>query len=445
MSIPFQWLLLSGFLFPAIPLIAQPVHEFMDLQTHPAMHMAYSFFGTGLEYFPEDQPPALSYKHLLTNVNYANYLENNQGARIIVNGAILPEVMVAKKKARSRILAQLKYVNDFADEHSDQFAVARSPKEVRHLVHHSNKTIIIHSIEGGKRLLDGPEDARFWAEQGVAFITLIHLMDDEFGGAATAPSMETKLINAPGAFNNTFHKKRGRGLTDKGKQAIQWLADAGIMTDLTHMSDESRSDALDYMEAHGIPALVTHDMFKPIQNQPRGITEEDVLRIYQGGGLMSLPVSGASTLPHEPSEKYQKMLDSLERYCPGSIDSYKFTYQALQQYVEGPVTETVLDQELHFSDLAESEKIDFAIGFQSDFNGWLNHHRPRYGEEGCFEMEEGKTYEAIETEGMAHPGLLESHWNLLRKEGVDLEPVLRASEKFLQMWEYFLDQRKEIE
>lgn len=443
MAIRLQWLIIFALLLAVLPARAQPVHEFMDLQTHPAMHLAYSFFGTGLEYFPEDDPPALSHKHLLTNVNYANFLENNSGARIIVNGAILAEVMVPRKKARGKILAQIKYVNDFAEAHADKFAVAKSPKEVRQLVHETDKTIIIHSIEGGKRLLDGPEDARFWAEQGVAFVTLIHLMDDEFGGAATAPSAETKLINFPGAFNQSFRKKRGRGLTEKGKQAIQWLADAGIMTDLTHMSDASRSDALDYMEAHGIPVLVTHDMFKPIQNQPRGVTEADILRIYQGGGLMSLPISGTSTLPHDPSEKYQRLLDSLDHYCPGSIDSYKFTYQALQEYVEGPVTEMVLDQELHFSDLAESEKVDFAIGFQSDFNGWLTHHRPRYGEEGCFEMVPGQVYEPIETEGMAHPGMLESHWNLLRKENVDLEPILRASEKFLQMWEYFLAHKKQ--
>lgn len=421
---------------------AQQVHVFMDLQTHPAMHMAYSFFGTGLEYFPEDKPPALSHKHLLTNVNYANYLENNTGARIIVNGAILPEVLVPRRQARKKILAQLQYVNDFAAAHPDKFAVARNPQEVRDLVHNTDKTIIIHSIEGGKRLLDGPEDARFWAEQGIAFVTLIHLMDDEFGGAATAPSTETKLINFPGAFNDSFRKKRGRGLTDKGKQAIQWLADAGIMTDLTHMSDQSRSDALDYMEAHHIPVLVTHDLFKPIQNQPRGITEADVVRIYRSGGLMSLPVSGTSTLPHNPEEKYRKLLDSLPRYCPGSIDSYKFTYQSLQQFVEGSVSEIVLQNEQHFSDLTESEKVGFAIGFQSDFNGWLNHHRPRYGEEGCFEMQPGQTCEAIETEGLAHPGLLESHWALLRKEQVDLEPILRASEKFLQMWEYFLNHKQ---
>jgi hypothetical protein len=32
----------------------------------------------------------------------------------------------------------------------------------------------------------------------------------------------------------------------------------------------------------------------------------------------------------------------------------------------------------------------------------------------------------------------------MAKEDVDLEPILRASEKFLRVWEYFLKQRGEF-
>lgn len=436
------WLLFLFLMTCCTQLPAQPVREYLDLQTHCTMHMAYGFFGRGLEYFDEDNPPKLKPKHLLTNINYANFYEGNAGARIIVNGAILPEVGVPRRQARARILAQLKYVNDFAAAHSEHFAVAKSPAEVRELVHNSEKTIIIHSIEGGKRLLDGPDDARFWAEQGVAFITLIHLIDDEFGGAAVLPTVPTEVINYRAAFRKTFRKKKSRGLTEKGFQAIQWLADAGVMIDLTHMSDSSRADALGYMEAHGIPPLVTHDMFKPLQNHPRGITEADVLRIYRSGGMMALPVSGVSNAPYESEEKYKRMLEALERYCPGSIDDYKISYEVLQDFVEGQVGEALLGSGSAFEDLPDADKVDFAIGFQSDFNGWLDHHRPRYGEEGCYEVESGEDYEAVELEGMPHPGLLESHWRLLEKEGVDLEPVRRASEKFLQMWEYFQEHKK---
>ena len=129
-------------------------------------------------------------------------------------------------------------------------------------------------------------------------------------------------------------------------------------------------------------------------------------------------------MPYKPRADYQGKLDSLESYCNGSIDSYKFTYEEVKAFLE--------------KNLSEEEVSNLSIGFQTDFNGWLNHHHGRYGKDGCYEANPDSTYEAIEIEGLAHPGLLESHWRLLEKEGVDLEPIKRSSEKFLQMWELFL-------
>ncbi|MCB0502855.1 MAG: hypothetical protein KDD32_09220, partial [Bacteroidetes bacterium] len=79
-----------------------------------------------------------------------------------------------------------------------------------------------------------------------------------------------------------------------------------------------------------------------------------------------------------------------------------------------------------------------SIGFQSDFNGWLSHSRPRYGKDGCYPIQKDSIYREIETKGLAHPGLLNEHWETLINEDVDIEPIKRNAEKFLQLWEYFL-------
>ena len=73
------------------PSQAQEIREFMDLQSHMTVHIPYGFFGKGLTYFSDDDPPKSSYKHTFTNVNHANFLENNQGARIIIKGALSKE------------------------------------------------------------------------------------------------------------------------------------------------------------------------------------------------------------------------------------------------------------------------------------------------------------------------------------------------------------------
>ena len=40
----------------------------------------------------------------------------------------------------------------------------------------------------------------------------------------------------------------------------------------------------------------------------------------------------------------------------------------------------------------------------------------------------------IDTRGLAHTGLLPDHWERLRRDGMDLEPMLRSAERFLQLW-----------
>lgn len=439
MSKPFFFLPI-GIMLVATPVCAQEIREFMDLQTHLTVHIPYPFFGQGLSYFSAEKPPTVSYKHTFRNVNHANFLEQNAGARIIVNGALNKEWVRSRKKARRIILEQIEYVNAFIRQHSDRFALAKTPQEVRELVHQTDKTIVIHSIEGARRLVNSQEDANFWAAQGVAYMTLVHLLDDENGASAITPGLMTRLINLRGGLRS--NKKRG--LTIHGQQAIRYLANAGIMIDLTHMAEQTRQDALDYMMQNDLPPLVTHDVFRPIQNHARGLTPADILRIYQHRGLVALPLSGKAIKPHQPQAPYQQQLDSLRQidcHCAGSIDDYKFTYQALQRFIEDHAGTIAGDSMVVFGQLSETQKVQYAIGFQSDFNGWLSHNRPRYGKAGCYPVATGRHYQEIELRGLAHPGLLSEHWDLLQAEGVDLAPIKRSAEKFLQLWQYFLDRR----
>ena len=437
MKLPFLTCLCLLLLLFMQMLQGQVIHEYMDLQCHPTMHIAHSNFDPGLTYFDEKDPPKLTYKHKFKNVNYANYWEDNPGCRIFVIGFMTKERIRDREKARSVILEQITYVEKFVEQHADKFAIAKSPGEVRSLVTQTQKTIILYSLEGAKSLVGSEEDAKFWASKGISFITLIHMVDSELGGSAIRPGFIFKLINLKGALRS----KKKRGLTELGKNAIQWLANAGIMTDLSHMSDSTRKDALDLMMERGIPPIATHDAFKPIQNMQRAISAEDVIRIYQAHGFMSLPLSGISLKPYHPEKKYQDLLDQQTNYCDGSVDTYRFTYEALKIFIAENIGLIFNNNHKTINNLTADERIDLSIGFQSDFNGWVNHSRPRYGKKGCFKTSPDNVYEAIETQGLAHPGLLESQWNWMTKENVDLDPILNASEKFLRVWEYVIEHK----
>lgn len=417
--------------------VGQEIREYIDMQLHPCIHLVYGgFFEPGLTFFEEGNEPELTHRHILTNICYANYFKDNDGVRILCVGALVRERIANPRKARRVVMAQIDYVNRFVDENPDDFAVARSPQELRDLVHNTRKTIFVHCIEGGRNLVNSQEDAQFWADQGVAFITLIHLVDWKYGGSAIRPEIGPKLIN----FWGLFRRQSKRGLKDKGRQAITYLANAGVMTDITHMSDQTRKDVLDFMEEKGIPPISTHDLFKPIHNMSRGMEEEHILKVYRNNGYISLSVGGPAVLPYRPREDYRAKYEALDPYCSGSIDTYKFTYEEVKGFIEGNVA-AIYGDSVRLEDMTEDQLVDISIGFHSDFNGWVHHHRPRYGPDGCYPIHPDSTYEDIDIRGLAHPGLLASHWRVLEREGVDLAPLKRSAEKFTRLWEEFLERR----
>lgn len=413
--------------------ITQEVREYMDLQIHPTMHIRFGMFGEGLTWFEKENEPNLKHKHFFTNVNYANYYYKNEGIRIFVIGFIGTDSPTSRKKAKKKIIQQLDYTNKFVEENSDKFVLAKSPQEVRDYLKNTDKTIFIYSIEGATKLINSKEDAEFWASQGISFFTLIHLVDCEYGGAAIKPGLGPRIVNLKGVFKKFFSPKK-RGLTEFGRQTIKWIHEAGMLTDLTHMSDLSRKDALDFMEENEIPPLVTHDLYKPIQNHPRGVDTNDLIRIYKLGGFFSLPVGGYSLKPKRPYKNYKNMLKEKEDYKAESIDIYEITYTEVQNLIQKNA-KNILGSEVDFKDLPEEKKTLLSIGFQTDFNGWINHSKPKYGNK-KEQKKSGKTdFSELDKKGLAHPGLMKAYWDELKNRGVDLKPLKRASERFLQIWQ----------
>lgn len=113
------------------------------------------------------------------------------------------------EQARRLIDSQFAYVEEWVVDNADRYAVAKAPAEVRYLLTETNKTVVFHSIEGGHHLLSGPDDAAYWAERGVALITLMHLRDDELGGSAILDKGVGTLINRAGARARRRGEDRG--------------------------------------------------------------------------------------------------------------------------------------------------------------------------------------------------------------------------------------------
>jgi microsomal dipeptidase-like Zn-dependent dipeptidase len=398
------------------PLPAE-VHAQIDWQGHPAMHIPWGFFFTkGLR----DKQPHRTWKHQFKQIVTEPYLSES-GVRIFLVAAMAAEAASKAPQAKAMILEQIAYVDDFAKAHADRYAVARSPEEARALLATTDKMVLVHSIEGGHLLLNDPKDAALWAEAGVALMTLIHLRDDELGGSAILEGALGPLVNPVGAKQ----RRRGerRGLTDRGRDAIVELADAGIIVDLSHMSHETTADALAVTKAHGIPPVLTHSSLRSIRDGDGGLTEDELVEVYAQGGLFALGLSAEKLTPLSPTRP-------VPEHCLGTLDTFRVHSQAVREVLVDRAQE-IIDEP--FNPGSEAHQTALAVGWSSDWNGWLSHSKPRHGPGRCLPVRDDPL--AIDKLGLAHPGLLPEHWQRLSEDGLDLEPMLRSAERFLRLWE----------
>lgn len=390
------------------------VHAQIDWQAHPAMHIPWGMFGRGLT---DRSLHRRTWKHQFRQTVSAHTLEDS-GVRIFLAAAMAAERANNPEQARRLILKQLAYVEAFIEEHPDDYALARTPEEARHILATTDKMVIIHSIEGGHHLLWEPGDAAFWAEQGVALFTLVHLRDKEMGGAAIREGALGPMINPAGARA----RRRGehRGLTEHGRTSLVALDEAGILVDLTHLSADAITDALTLTAAEDIPPVFTHARLQTVQDDSFAITEDQLVEVYRQGGMFAISLNA---LP---------IVDTPADVCPGTLEAWAWHHQSVVDVLRNRLPEILDDPEATWEALDGPSRTRLSTGWSSDWNGWTSHSRPVYGRGSC---RGGWGRLHVDIKGLAHPGLLPEHWQRVQERGVDLDPMLRSAERFLQLWE----------
>ena len=395
------------------------MHVQIDWQAHPSMHIPWPMFRRGLTHRALARR---TWRHQFRQTMSADATLGS-GVRLVLAAAMAAERAHEPTQARRLILRQLRHLEAFIAAHPDRAALARTPTEARRLLATTDKVVFVHSIEGGHLLLDRPEDAAFWAQRGVALITLIHLRDEENGGSALLPGALGPLVNPVGAR----HRRGGarRGLTGTGRRNLRDLHDAGILVDLSHMAPEALDDALDVAERHGIPPVITHATLEAVRPDGQGLRDDQLLRIYALGGVFSL---GLSALEVQPGPGRALPAGGP---CPGTVEAWAWQHQRVQALIADHAADLLGRPGATWETLEEADRVRLSTGWSSDWNGWISHSRPVVGS--C--RDPGPDDLDLDRRGLAHPGLLPQHWRRVAERGVDLDPMQRTAERFLQLWE----------
>jgi membrane dipeptidase len=80
-------------------------------------------------------------------------------------------------------------------------------------------------------------------------------------------------------------QKKHNGLSDFGKEVVREMNRLGMLVDVSHVSDETMSDALDVSTA---PIIASHSSARALSNVPRNVPDDLLKRIAKNGGVVQV-------------------------------------------------------------------------------------------------------------------------------------------------------------
>ena len=226
---------------------------------------------------------------------------------------------------------------------------ARSAEDVRRNAGRGVVSVLF-GLENGRPLpLPGMIDE--CARWGVRYVTLTHFASHEWCDAST-------------------DEARHGGLSPEGRDLVRRLNRAGILPDVSHVSDAAVEQVLDVSK---VPPIASHSSARALCNHPRNLPDGLIREIARRGGVVmanSFPAfvaqAAADALPGIEAGLAEARRELAPRYFtePGPV-----ARELARLYADRPLPEATLDQfvdhVIHLIELGGEEH----VGIGSDFDG----------------------------------------------------------------------------
>ncbi len=146
----------------------------------------------------------------------------------------------------------------------DTLIHCRSAEEVRRYAG-QGKTCALLSIEGGDLLECDPEKLELAQSWGVKLVNL--------------------TWNVPNTLSGSHCREPERGLSDVGRAFVRTAEQAGILMDVSHLSQRGFWDLVDMTSK---PIVASHSNARGVYDHSRGLTDDQFRAICQTGGVVGL-------------------------------------------------------------------------------------------------------------------------------------------------------------
>jgi len=164
-----------------------------------------------------------------------------------------------------RTLDMIDSVYRAVERHPRDLMVATTVADIRR-AKRQGKIAALMGIEGGHAIEDSLATLREFHRLGVRYMTLTWNNTNNWADAGRG-------------------EKKHNGLSDFGKEVVREMNRLGMLVDVSHVSDETMSDALDVSKA---PIIASHSSARALSNVPRNIPDDLLRRIAKNGGVVQV-------------------------------------------------------------------------------------------------------------------------------------------------------------
>ena len=258
---------------------------------------------------------------------------------------------MAPDAATRYALEMLSATYDAADQNSDYAAITFNPQEAAQNRKDGIISLFI-GMENGSPIQENLSLLRTFYRLGVSYVTLTHNGDNAIADAAS-------------------EGKKWNGLSPFGREVVKEMNALGMMIDLSHASDKTFWDCIEFSKA---PVIASHSCCRSLCNHRRNLTDDMLKALGEKDGYVGInfyPAFLSERFGADPAEA--ALLDEADnvdqywRQCPSDPQRTKAWHDIQDKLLDiwRPGVKEVVD---HIDYAVKLAGIDH-VGLGSDFDG----------------------------------------------------------------------------
>ena len=258
---------------------------------------------------------------------------------------------VAHGGAARRTLDMIDSVYRAVERNPNDLMFATSAADIRR-AKKQKKIAALMGIEGGHAIENSLATLREFYRLGVRYMTLTWNNTNDWADAGRG-------------------EPKHHGLSPFGEEVVREMNRLGMLVDVSHVSDETMSDALDVSKA---PIIASHSSARALSNVPRNIPDDLLRRIAKNGGVIqvnfySFFVDAATVGPQNDernrlNKAQQEVLDEKYKNDPERLAEESDKLDASRPLPPLPISK-LID---HIDYIVKVAGIDH-VGLGADFDG----------------------------------------------------------------------------